>query len=630
MSTTIDINVTPTVQDVTINTVDNITVINVNTQSGGGGIESIVAGTNITVDNTDPLNPIVSSTGGGGSQTLAETLLQGNTTGGTNISISEGDAVVLDNGSFLSKGVVDAGTGGNKGIALTCAVGYEWKWESGEGYLTNISGNYIDAKIYARAIPLENDDETKGFTSGSYWYTLGGTKYVCTDATEDNAVWVQEIFIPTLQEVMEAGKIYNQTIGDYTFTFQLEETSSGIAVQNNITGENMNLGFTFGNNIQLERISGSLTEKIIFDDSEILISIINGISENNLKIPKRSLLSGNTSFLMPDNKTAGTYTVATTDDIPNIDATPTDGSNNAVSSNGVFDALATKENTITAGTTSQYYRGDKTFQTLDKTAVGLGNVDNTSDANKPISTATQTALNAKQDNLFDFNTRQGFYLFDDFIGNPATSNFGSFGISTAIQGAGATCLPNTTYPNRTNQQGVMQLGTGTTATGFSIVRVGDNNAGAHYLGNGVYTMQFFANIETLSDATNRFFNFFGATATNNLLSTNVIAFIYDEGTAIYGASSPNWKCVTRVGTTATLTTTTVPIVAGQWFVLRIVVNANASSVEFFINNVSVATHTTNIPTLITPRAAMAKTVGTTNRNAYLDYMLVQQIYTTPR
>lgn len=55
--------------------------------------------------------------------------------------------------------------------------------------------------------------------------------------------------------------------------------------------------------------------------------------------------------------------------------------------------LATKEPLITAGTTSQYYRGDKTFQTLDKTAVGLSSVDNTSDANKPISTATQTALN---------------------------------------------------------------------------------------------------------------------------------------------------------------------------------------------------------------------------------------------
>ena len=37
--------------------------------------------------------------------------------------------------------------------------------------------------------------------------------------------------------------------------------------------------------------------------------------------------------------------------------------------------------------------------TLDKSDVGLGNVDNTSDADKPISTATQSALNAKQATL---------------------------------------------------------------------------------------------------------------------------------------------------------------------------------------------------------------------------------------
>lgn len=55
--------------------------------------------------------------------------------------------------------------------------------------------------------------------------------------------------------------------------------------------------------------------------------------------------------------------------------------------------IALKENKITAGTNTQYFRGDKTFQILDKTAVGLANVDNTSDLNKPISTATQTALN---------------------------------------------------------------------------------------------------------------------------------------------------------------------------------------------------------------------------------------------
>lgn len=60
-------------------------------------------------------------------------------------------------------------------------------------------------------------------------------------------------------------------------------------------------------------------------------------------------------------------------------------------------ALDTKENTISAGTTGQYFRGDKTWAQLDKSSVGLSNVDNTSDANKPISTAVQTALGSKVD-----------------------------------------------------------------------------------------------------------------------------------------------------------------------------------------------------------------------------------------
>lgn len=58
--------------------------------------------------------------------------------------------------------------------------------------------------------------------------------------------------------------------------------------------------------------------------------------------------------------------------------------------------LATKEPSITAGTTAQYFRGDKTFQNLDKTVVGLSNVDNTSDNNKPVSTAQAAADSAVQ------------------------------------------------------------------------------------------------------------------------------------------------------------------------------------------------------------------------------------------
>lgn len=43
------------------------------------------------------------------------------------------------------------------------------------------------------------------------------------------------------------------------------------------------------------------------------------------------------------------------------------------------------EEEIPLGNEDQYYRGDKTWQNLNKWSVGLGNVDNTSDADKPIS-----------------------------------------------------------------------------------------------------------------------------------------------------------------------------------------------------------------------------------------------------
>lgn len=58
-------------------------------------------------------------------------------------------------------------------------------------------------------------------------------------------------------------------------------------------------------------------------------------------------------------------------------------------------ALAGKEPTIATSTSSHYYRGDKTWQPLNKAAIGLASVDNTNDADKPVSIATQTALNSK-------------------------------------------------------------------------------------------------------------------------------------------------------------------------------------------------------------------------------------------
>ena len=50
-----------------------------------------------------------------------------------------------------------------------------------------------------------------------------------------------------------------------------------------------------------------------------------------------------------------------------------------------------------------------TVSGISKSMVGLGNVDNTTDANKPISTATQTALDAKSNQIVTINAQSSSY-----------------------------------------------------------------------------------------------------------------------------------------------------------------------------------------------------------------------------
>lgn len=127
------------------------------------------------------------------------------------------------------------------------------------------------------------------------------------------------------------------------------------------------------------------------------IDLINGLATKEDVIPTTSPADywrGDKTW-QPLNKTAvGLSNVDNTSDADKPISTATQT------------ALNAKENTITAGTTAQYWRGDKSWQTLNKAAVGLSNVDNTSDANKPISSATQTALNAKENTISAGTTSQ--------------------------------------------------------------------------------------------------------------------------------------------------------------------------------------------------------------------------------
>ena len=70
---------------------------------------------------------------------------------------------------------------------------------------------------------------------------------------------------------------------------------------------------------------------------------------------------------------------------------------NAPSQNAVYDKINAMDTTIASNTSHALLTNNP--HSVDAVDVGLGNVDNTADSDKPVSTATQTALNAKEDSL---------------------------------------------------------------------------------------------------------------------------------------------------------------------------------------------------------------------------------------
>lgn len=139
----------------------------------------------------DAMNPFatMADVGGGGTLDLQQVTDNGNTTD-NDIQFDAGVGVLLDNGSRLREGTIDAGFGGTKGIAQICAVGYELKWEAGRQYVMDGNGVLIRHSLNNfTTVPSATDDSTKGYYVGSLWTLDNGISYICTDSTIGAAVW---------------------------------------------------------------------------------------------------------------------------------------------------------------------------------------------------------------------------------------------------------------------------------------------------------------------------------------------------------------------------------------------------------------------------------------------------------
>jgi len=132
--------------------------------------------------------------------------------------------------------------------------------------------------------------------------------------------------------------------------------------------------------------------------------------------------------------------------------------------------LSSKENVIATGTTAQYWRGDKSWQTLNKAAVGLGSVDNTSDATKNSAAATLTNKDLTSGTntfpTFNQNTTgnaatatalQTSRTFRTNLGSTATAGFdGSANVTPGVTG---------TLPVANGGTGATSLASGNVLTG---------------------------------------------------------------------------------------------------------------------------------------------------------------------
>jgi len=261
----------------------------------------------------------------------------------------------------------------------------------------DISTEYDDAVInyatydgrlwkFVNAIPSVN--VTPG-TNEAYWIEVFPTELAhrknsdtILDEGGANEVTASEIraFIDagltsttnlSLSEQTDVSLKINSSTGSDVTLLGATETTAGLLISEDKQKLNQLSGINSGDQT-LESLGAEATANKVIDFSVI----------DNITFPTTEAVANKITSDVVDlvdaqlTNYATTVQLATKEDLSNKQTDLTSSSTKYPTVNAVNTGLATKENTITAGTTSQYWRGDKSWQTLDKTSVGLGNVVN--------------------------------------------------------------------------------------------------------------------------------------------------------------------------------------------------------------------------------------------------------------
>jgi hypothetical protein len=223
--------------------------------------------------------------------------------------------------------------------------------ESGDSVLTVIktsSFTAVNSAVYTANGTLTVTDPTPLANKGFIVHVIGGTStiggvgYTTGDLVYryyDGSSWISKNYNQDLQSVLTNGgtviegdnefyidvingKLEFGTVGAVSSSFFKVNSDEDIIINNanNVSQKNASIQIDTDGNL-------SLNQKSVSNSFGTEITITEPTANRSITFKDES------------------GTVALTSDIPSpitIDATPTDGSSNAVSSNGVFDALATK------------------------------------------------------------------------------------------------------------------------------------------------------------------------------------------------------------------------------------------------------------------------------------------------
>ena len=227
--------------------------------------------------------------------------------------------------------------------------------------------------------------------------------------------------------------------------------------------------------------------------------------------------------------------------------------------------------------------------------------------------------------LADPATQAVFY--EDFLGDTsANSLIGNTAMTTLVNGAAAAVAMTASTAGRA---GTVLFTDTTAATGYCFIR-GAASKGAWIAGSGAISWEWAVYAPSrVSDVTDNYELYVGLAngAATGAEPTDGVYFFYN-----YATSTGKWVGKTAIGSVRTSVVSTTTVAINTWYTLKATINALGTSVEFFINGVSIGTSTTNLPTAaLTPICGMNTTAGTaTSITMLADWCKVIQTFTNSR